>query len=604
MCGICGEVNFRAKIDEMLVRGMTDLLIHRGPDEEGFYFEDGVGLGVRRLAIIDIEGGSQPITNEDESVVVVFNGEIYNFLALRDALIKRGHSFRTKCDTEVIVHLYEEYGERCVEFMEGMFAFIIWDKRKKALFAARDRVGIKPFYYWRKGARFIFASELKPLMLCPEVGRKISQDWLRHYIMLPFSHPYEGAIEGVKKLPPGHFLVFNKEGLEVEKYWELEKGEARSWEDELEESIKEAVKAQLVSDVPRGVFLSGGIDSSIITWAAREAGPIKTISVGFEEKGFSELAYAAFVAKTLGTEHVEMRIGWNEAYSALFKVLGRIDEPLADSSLLPTFMLSQLARGEVKVALAGDGGDELFGGYPRYVGAGFLKKFDRLPDVLKRFLQFLINRVGWEGRGRADFVRYFRRFMRRSEDVVEQYILWLTQAREDVINDFKKFCQVVVPDIDMGDDLIEAFMMLDFKNYLPEDLLRKVDRASMLNSLEVRVPLLSERVIRVASSIPVEYKVQGGHTKLPLRKILAKYLPGSIVRRRKQGFAMPVGKWFAGELGDIAQEMFSGVEIPLIGKDRILAILGEHRGGRRNFGEFLWGLLALAVWVEENEIYG
>ena len=537
MCGICGYCGDPGVAEPReVLRAMRDTLTHRGPDGAGEFIGEGVGLGHRRLSIIDLEGGTQPMENEDGSLVLVFNGEIYNYLELKPDLERRGHRFRTTSDTEVILHLYEELGPRCVEALNGMFAFALWDQGRRRLLLARDRLGKKPLYYQQQGGSLIFASELKALRRHPRVRAEVSAAALDDYLAYGYV-PYDRCIlEGVRKLPPGCLLRWEKGAVRLERYWDVDFPEASgpdeaTWLEELEQLLRDAIRIRLRSDVPLGVFLSGGIDSSgIAALASTEgAGRIKTFSIGFEEQDYDELAYARLSAERYGTEHHELIVRDHDL-SVLPELMYHLDEPFADPSALPTYYVCREARKHVTVCLSGDGGDEVFAGYTRYRQAQRHGRWDALRGLG-------VNRLcgavcGWVPRavpGRGTLERLAAQGAQR---YALQVGIFSAQERRDLLTGSNR--TEVQPDgalfapyfgSDVECDLVTRLQHADQKTYLPDDILVKVDRMSMQNSLEVRAPLLDYRVVEFANSIPSALKLPEGRLKGLLKKMLAPYLP-------------------------------------------------------------------------------
>lgn len=610
MCGIAGIVGFDGRpvgLDEL--RRMCHVMLHRGPDDEGFYLDTGVGLGMRRLSIIDLETGRQPVRNEDGTVWVVFNGEIYNFRQLRTELEGRGHAFYTGTDTETIVHLYEEYGPRCVERLRGMFAFAVWDGRRRQLVLARDRLGIKPLYYAATGGRLLFASELKALLQLPEVERELN--WkavsrLFTFLCTPLS---ESIVEGVRKLEPGHLLIASREGgLRVERYWDLkfEPDHGRREEDfveRLRELLEESVGLHLVSDVPLGAFLSGGIDSSAVvaTMARRASGPVKTFSVGFREAGYDELGYARLVARKFGTEHHELILE-PDVLDVIEDLAWHLDEPFGDSSAIPTYMVSKLAAEHVTVVLSGDGGDELFAGYDRYLVEERERGY-RLPAAARGVLG-IAGRLMPEGARGRNFLRHL------SLAGVERYLDASTLfGREEKKKLFRPEALELLSVYDPWREearylanakggWLSALQYLDLKSYLPLDILTKVDRMSMAHSIEARVPLLDDKLVEFAATIPSELKLRNGTTKHIFKRAMRGILPDEVVNRPKQGFGVPLGRWFRGQLAKFVRELLLSETSKgrgILNTAYIEQLVERHEGGR-DLDLPLWTLISFELW--------
>jgi asparagine synthase (glutamine-hydrolysing) len=611
MCGIYGLFNTDAgsPIDREVLRRMGEALIHRGPDGGGRYTAGPVGMGMRRLSIIDLKTGDQPIANEDRTVWVVFNGEIYNFRELTAELIGKGHQFATASDTEVLVHLYEEHGEECVERLRGMFAFAIWDARRQTLFLARDRVGIKPLYYAETPQEFAFASELKAVTRSPRVGRTVSGPALTAYLQFGYVPDPLSILDGVRKLPPGHTLsVRHGRAGPPRPYWEPTRffatpgtafGEGEAG-DALWDLLRDAVRSHLVSDVPLGAFLSGGIDSTmVVSLMAREvAAPIKTFSVGFREGPFNELPYARRVADWLGAEHHELIMGPGDL-AGLDEVLSMFDEPFADASALPTYLVSRLARQHVKVVLSGDGGDELFAGYDRYLVDHRLRRLGRLGDLgLGGGLRALSN-VLPPGTPGKNFLYAL------SLPRMERYISMISAFPPRILVDFVDPELVAASRVVFnqqvrasdGLDPLSRLQDLDIRTYLPGDILTKVDRMSMANSLEARVPLLDHRVIEFACGVPAALRFRSGQLKYLLRRVLRDKVPSEVLTRPKHGFGVPLELWFANELPGFIRDRLgngSGLATAGINRSSVRALMERYdRQRRQDDCQRLWALMVL-----------
>jgi len=611
MCGIAGIVSLEGKpVFEQELRDMCGAIAHRGPDDEGYYFGTGAGLGMRRLSIIDLASGRQPIRNEDGSVWVVFNGEIYNFRELRRELEGRGHIFSTHTDTEVIVHLYEEYGRRCVDHMRGMFAFALWDERTKQLLLARDRVGIKPLYYAEIDGRILFASELKAILQLTEVERKINWSAASHLFTFLSTPPAEAIIDGIHKLEPGHLLRASPGYTTViERYWDLqfEPDYAREegyFVERVRELLDESVRLHLISDVPLGAFLSGGIDSSSIvaTAAALTPEPLRTFSIGFGEPDYNELDHARVVAQAFGTDHHELTLG-PDALDQMEDLAWYLDEPFGDSSAIPTYLVSKLASSKLKVVLSGDGGDELFAGYDKYVveqrerkrwsltapARGLLGAIGRTMPHGMRGRNFL-HHIALTGAERyLDAGTFFRRddmkqlFRPEVYELFAQYEPWRAKAAY----------------LESGNGhWLSNLQGLDIKNYLPLDILTKVDRMSMAHSIETRVPLLDHKLVEFAATIPPEMNLQGGTTKYVLKRAMRGILPESIIDRPKRGFAVPLGYWFRGKLGTYVRDLLLGDSSRRRGffNGRYIENLVSRHERGENLDLQLWTLISFELW--------
>jgi asparagine synthase (glutamine-hydrolysing) len=611
MCGIAGIVSLEGKpVFERELRAMCGAIAHRGPDDEGYYFGTGVGLGMRRLSIIDLASGRQPIRNEDGSVWVVFNGEIYNFRELRRELEGRGHVFSTHTDTETIVHLYEEYGRQCVDHMRGMFAFAVWDERTRQLLLARDRVGIKPLYYAEIEGRILFASELKAILQLTEVEPKINWSAASHLFAFLSTPPTDAIIDRVHKLEPGHLLSASSGRTPViERYWDL-KFQPEYARDEgyfverVRELLDESVRLHLISDVPLGAFLSGGIDSSSVVAAAAglTAEPLRTFSIGFSEPEYNELAHARVVAQTFHTDHHELTLG-PDALEHMEDLAWYLDEPFGDSSAIATYMVSKLASQKVKVVLSGDGGDELFAGYDKYVVEQRERSRWSWPAPTRSLLG-AIGRTMPDGMRGRNFLRHI------SLASAERYLDAGTFFRRD---DMKKLFRPEVYELlaqyepwrakaeyleSSNCHWLSNLQGLDMKNYLPLDILTKVDRMSMAHSIETRVPLLDHKLVEFAATIPPEMNLRGGTTKYVLKRAMRGILPESIIDRPKRGFAVPLGYWFRGKLGAYVRDLLLGDTSRHRGffdGRYIENLVSRHERGE-NLDLQLWTLISFELW--------
>jgi len=609
MCGICGFAGFRD--DERLTR-MVRSLVHRGPDDEGRYVENAVSLAMRRLSVIDVAGGRQPIWNEARTVCVVMNGEIYNFQELRNALITKGHRFDTKSDTEVLVHLYEDYGEACVEHLRGMFAFALWDRDRQILLLARDRLGIKPLFYAREGGRFWFASEIKAL-IAGGVERTVSAQALQQYLTFLYVPSPATIFEGILQLPPGHILTLTRGEMRIRRYWSLRSDPeaadlgAKEAEERLLAHLKDAIRLHLISDVPLGVFLSGGMDSSTLVALMRtvSGSRIRTFTIGYggADESYNELTFARLVAERFGTDHHEEILEPN-AVDLLPRIIQAFDVPFADSSAIPNYLVSQVARRTVTVALAGHGGDELFGGYPRYLGLRAGALYDRLAAA-SRWIPESLHSDNWPGR--------VRRFLEAGTlPVEERYLRWITflppkWGEEALTPDTLARAGPNTPEQVYrqlyraweSSDPAERAMALDVQTYLPDDLLVLGDRMSMAHSLEVRVPFCDHVVAQFALGLPARDRFRNGRLKAFLKKTLAPFLPVEIVTRSKQGFKVPLARWFNADLKEMVHELLSEETIRRRGYVRypyVRWLLQEHQSGRLNLTDQIYALLVLEIW--------
>jgi len=625
MCGIVGIYNYGSglPVTREALKAMNDLIVHRGPDDEGYFTHENVGLAMRRLSIIDISTGHQPISNEDDTLHIVFNGEIYNFQELRLGLLARGHKFKTKSDTEVILHLYEEKGEDFPKELRGMFAVAVWDKRKKRLTLARDRMGKKPLYYAVTPSFIAFASELRALLAVPGLPRDIDLKAVDSYLTLQYIPSPMSVFKAARKLEPASTLVFEDGKFETKKYWNLPLGERKldgtpveELKERLRAELAEAVKIRLISEVPLGAFLSGGIDSSVIValMAKASAEPVKTFSIGFKEAEFSELGYAKQVAEMYGTKHTEFLVEANMA-SVLEKLAWHYSEPYADSSALPSYFVSRETRKEVTVALNGDGGDENFGGYIRYQAMKVAGYFTAMPDWAKKAALGAMEPFP-EKTAPFNTVWRLRKFLQAvsQRDLAMTYLstvsYFKTDEKERLLS--PAFVNALGRDINYPEryisklfnegqgSLTEKIMYTDLRSYLPECLMTKMDIASMANSLETRSPILDHKVVEFAHLLPDNMKLRGfTGTKWILKEAFKDMLPRRIYKRGKMGFGIPLGPWFRGELKDYwagACLSQKALDRNYFKREELYRLWDEHQRGARDHGYRLWALLMLELW--------
>ena len=626
MCGICGVYNFRNKepVNQDLIKRMTGALKHRGPDDEGIYLGSRVkgsglmvGLGVRRLSIIDLETGHQPIHNEDKTIWIVFNGEIYNFRDLREALEKKGHIFYTKSDTEVILHLYEEYGRDCVQRLNGMFAFAIWDSREERLFLARDRIGIKPLFYVEHKGSIIFASEIKSILENKEISKEIDLQSLYSMMKLQYIPAPKTIFKEIKKLLPGHRLACQKGKISIEKYWDLDLARKEESEafylEELPRLLEESIRLRLISDVPLGAFLSGGIDSSIMVGLMSKFSekPVKTYSVGFEaEDSFNELKYARLASQHFKTDHQELIMKSKDIEELLPKIVYYLDDPITDPAVIPTYLVSKLAKEKVTVVLTGEGGDELFAGYRRYSLDRLAPYYGKLPSIIrKKMISALISKLLPQGRFQQGIEAL------NQPPGVQRYLSWVSKFNDETLeNLYTKEVKEEIKEKGLTSifrsyfespqerDFHSRTLYCDIKTWLPDDLLVKVDRMSMATSLEARVPYLDHRIVELCTSMPIHLKLRGFTSKYILRKALSDLIPEEILKRRKQGFTVPLAPWFRKELRNFTQEILSQNSIAKRGYfdyNYIKHILEEHLEGERNYSREIWSLLVFELWSKK-----
>jgi len=614
MCGICG---FNWK-DAELIKKMTDLISHRGPDREGFFLGDNVSLGSRRLKIIDLSAqADQPIYNEDKSICVVYNGEIYNFPELRAELKSKGHLFSSRTDTEVIVHSYEEYGVNCLSKFDGMFAFALWDNSKKELFLARDRIGIKPLYYYYDGKNIIFGSEIKSILESPIVKREVNLQAVYYYLGYEFVPGPMTMFNNIYKLQPGHYLIYKSGEIKVSRYWDLEFHTENKDKEYYIEGIRkladESVKRRLISDVPLGVFLSGGLDSSTVVALMRRhiTGRLKTFSIGYKDKTYSELEYAEFVSRYFDTEHNVLMIDSIDS-SDIEKALWHLDEPMTDLSAIPFYMICKKAKEDVTVALSGEGGDEVFVGYDRFKASKFYNLYYKmLPALFRRDVIGAVARKLPDQVQKKGLVNITKRFVEGANlpeegmhmrwqyfsSPIQDRLLYLNRFRAKVnmdgflpIRNAMANCNSV--------NRLNREVYLDTRFTMPDSVLMKVDRMSMANSLEVRVPFLDHKLIEFSAGIPSGLKLNGFKTKFIFREAIRTYLPKRIVDRGKQGYSFPSKNWLRNELKDYMVSLLN--ESALI-RDNLNVhyvniLITQHLARTHNHNHILWALINMAVW--------
>jgi len=623
MCGIAGFTQFKPgnPLKMKHLEDMTEALKHRGPDDKGFYQKGPVGLGMTRLAIIDLANGAQPISNERGTIWVVFNGEIYNHLELRGQLEEAGHRFATKSDTEVLVHAYEEYGDKFVSKLRGMFAFALWDQTFQKLMLARDHVGVKPLYYTTADGSLLFGSEIKALLAVPTVARQVDSKQILTLMTLQYVPAPDTLFKGIRKLPAGHYLICQSGKILTRPYWQLPQaspaaGDGKTSSDMEKNMVEElrsrffaSVKEQMMSDVPLGAFLSGGLDSSLVvasmTHQTQKA--VKTYSVGFEnEHDFNELKYAQTVSKFLKSQHREIMVDAQMLNDLIPRLVKYQDDPVIDPAVLPTFVVSLFARQEVKVVLTGEGADELFGGYRRYSFDQLSGGVRLIPGWLKAMVPFVTNRMkdpykqAWHALNKQDLVK---RHMAWSRLCLEETLQGLAGEKllyemehSKVEESLERIFEGAEP---YGFDNLNLMLYMDLKTWLPDDLLSKVDRMSMAASLEARVPYLDHRLVEFAFSLPSSLKLRGNKGKYILKKAAQKYLPREIINRQKKGFAVPLGPWFRKELKPLLVDTLHSEKFRKRGyfnTAKTEEILQEHMTGQRDHHLLLYGLLLVELW--------
>ncbi|MBK7512435.1 MAG: asparagine synthase (glutamine-hydrolyzing) [Chloracidobacterium sp.] len=622
MCGIVGFVNNSERAaDQGVLEAMNGAIVHRGPDDDGFYVHDNVGMAMRRLSIIDLAGGKQPMHNADRTKWIVFNGEIYNYRELRADLEKRGHSFYTNSDTEAIIHLYDEYGADCLQYLRGMFAIAIWDKSDRSLFLARDRVGKKPILYSHQpNGDLIFGSEFQAILKHPSVTREVDYGAIDSYLSYLCVPAPETAFKQIRKLEPGHWLKWKDGNVETRRYWlpDFSKKIKISEDEAIQETtriLRESTKLRMISEVPLGAFLSGGVDSSIVValMAQESAAPVKTFSIGFEEQDFSELKYARRVAEHVGAEYSEFIVR-PDALEVLPTLVEHYGEPYADSSAVPTYYVAKETRQHVTVALNGDGGDESFAGYERYMAMEVAELYRRIPRILRRTLIEGPIRMLPTSEIKKTRVRDVQRFLiSANESRKERYARWMSAIKptaklallySDEMNarvGEHNAAAVLDEWFDRAGDLglLDATLLADQMTYLPNDLLVKVDIATMANSLEARSPFLDHKVIEFAASLPESLKMNRFRPKYLLKKVAARLVPPEVVYRRKMGFGVPIAHWFRGEMKDFVRDVLlspASLSRGVFRPETIQMYIDQHIRGEVDHATPIWTLLMLELW--------
>lgn len=638
MCGICGFVglNDRQYIDRTTLSAMNNIMKHRGPDDEGVYLgmridEDKfcVGLGHRRLSIIDLSvNGRQPMSNEDGSVWIVYNGEVYNFIEIREDLIKKGHQFKSHTDSEVIIHLYEEKGRECVNYLRGMFAFAIWDEKKKTLFAARDRLGIKPFYYYFDNEKLIFASEAKSILRSGKINAQVNKSVIDAYLTFGYVPAPQTMFDGIKKLQPGYSFICDKRGIFIEKYWdidEIEQGQDKGekyYIEQFRDILDDCVRMRLISDVPLGVFLSGGLDSSTVVGLMSKmtnGTPVKTFCVGYKDKQASELEYARIVAKRFNTEHHEFCLEPTDFYEFIPKLVWHFDEPVAEAAAIPLYFISKLAGEHVTVLLSGEGADELFAGYPIYKYMNVIENYRIIPRFLrKNFFNHVLK-------GLICSEKKSNKYLQWSELPIElRYAGVSTEITDNFKSSFysqdflKNFSQGYSPAVYFSEyyrnvknkDLLTKMLYIDTKVWLPDDLLIKADKMSMATSVELRVPFLDYKMVEFAMSVPSKYKIKNWTNKYLLKKAVEGFLPKEIIYRKKKGFPVPINAWFKGDFSEKVADVLLDPRSKKRGyfnSEYISKVVKLHKDGKEDYSKLLFSLLILEIWhrvfIDNNSSY-
>lgn len=624
MCGICGIFHYdgRSDADPTVLTAMSDMITHRGPDDSGQFVDGPVGIGMRRLSIIDLGTGQQPIFNEDRSLALVCNGEIYNFRDLRAALAARGHRFTTSGDIEPLVHLYEDVELDLPVHLRGMFAIALWDAKRRRLLLVRDRLGVKPLYFSDAGKTLVFGSEVKALLRHPTVRREVDPDALHHYLSLNYVPAPLSMMRGVRQLAPGEMLVCDAGGVRTRPYWDLrfqpEHGVSEDeWARRVRDKLEEATRIRLVSDVPFGAFLSGGVDSSaVVAMMARNLpDPVRTFSIDFEEASFSEGEHAERVARLYRTEH-RSRVAQSDWVDLVDELVWYADDPLADSSMIPVYLVSAFAREHVTMVLTGDGGDEAFAGYPTYNAYFVRELYRRVPAPIRRHLVRRVVEALPVSSAKVSFDFRAKRFVSGAELGAEEAHFWWRailseDAKRDLYSDaFRERLAHARPTADLyrehfersgTDDPLSRMLYADTRFYLPADMLTKVDRMSMAHALEARGPFLDHQMVELAARIPSDVKFKGRKQKYILKKALAPLLPASILHRKKAGFNVPVGAWLHGEFGTRAREVLAPDRVAAAGffrPDGVRRLLDEHAARHADHSFPIWGLFCFQLWYE------
>ncbi|HEV8583715.1 MAG TPA: asparagine synthase (glutamine-hydrolyzing) [Methylomirabilota bacterium] len=626
MCGIVGMVQARPdrRPDEVVLKRMADRIAHRGPDDEGFVVRGPVALGIRRLRIIDLETGRQPMTGEDGTIWVVFNGEIYNYRELTTRLTAAGHTFRTRSDTEAIVHAWEMRGPDALNDLEGMFGLAVWNDATQTLVLARDRLGIKPVYYAVLPEGLVFASELKAMLEHPGVSRELDVEALSAYLAHEWVPAPRSIVKSVRKLPPGHRLVYARGEARVERWWDVRYGsdgpviEVQAAA-KLGAALDLSVRQHLLADVPLGVFLSGGLDSATVAaFARRHSTRLNTFSIGFEDASFDESKYARQVAAVLGTEHHEEVLGADAALDLVGGLAELVDEPLGDASILPTFLLSRFARKSVTVALSGDGGDEIFAGYPTYQAHRLAHAWARAPRAARAVARATVRRMP-VSHGNLSLDFRLKRFVDGADlDPVTRHAVWMGSFTPHEQGDLLTAAALArlpgppsyaewerIAESAPAEPWLHRVLYLDLKGYLGEGVLQKVDRASMACSLEVRVPLLDRRVVEVAAAMPPEMKLRRLTTKHVLKWLMRTRLPKEIVSRPKKGFGVPLARWFRGPLCPLLEEVCEPEALRragLVRPETVTRLIHEHQRGEHDHRKKLYTLLVFLLWARRHRV--
>ncbi|MEM9940635.1 MAG: asparagine synthase (glutamine-hydrolyzing) [Planctomycetota bacterium] len=619
MCGISGIFQWKASGaagPAGSLQQMLDRMIHRGPDDQGQHVDHELAMGMRRLSIIDLADGQQPISNEDGRFTVVFNGEIYNYIELRKSLQKRGHHFQTNSDTEVIVHLFEDHGPDCVQHLRGMFAFAIWDRQRRELFIARDRLGIKPLYLYHDSNRLIFSSEIKSILCCPGVHSELDRFALSDYLSLKYVPAPRTLFRGIESLPPGFAAKVSQASFQKYPYWDLQFSDKQNFQSEedciaqLLDQLKESVRLRLRSDVPFGAFLSGGLDSSLIVALMNELldQPVNTFSVGFDGQGLGdELPFARQVANQFGCNHHELLITANDFIENAEKVIYHLDQPIADQATVATYMVAGLARQHVKMVLTGEGGDELFAGYARYSVERLATTFNWIPDPVGKLLRKTVaylpglrrQKIALNALTQRSEVKRFSNWFPMFNDDLKQHVIsntflpYVSEINESFAGHLKN-TDATLP--------LDRMLYVDSKTWLPDYLLLRGDKLTMAQSLEARIPLLDHHLVEFACGMNPDMKLRGRTRKYALKKAAEQLLPPSIVHRKKQGFPIPIHQWLRNEANEMMNDLLSPININRRGyfdADQVNRLVREHESGFADHSTELWGLMSIEIWMDQ-----
>ncbi|ONI39611.1 asparagine synthase (glutamine-hydrolyzing) [Candidatus Epulonipiscium fishelsonii] len=604
MCGFCGFIDINLENKETVLAQMMDKIIHRGPDSSGEFIDENVGLGFRRLSIIDLADGAQPLYNEDESLVLTFNGEIYNYQGIRKFLIDKGHVFKTQTDSEVLLHGYEEFGTNLLSHLRGMFSFVIWDREKKILFGARDYFGIKPFYYYHEGSKFVYGSEIKAILEHPNIIKELNEEMLEQYLTFQYSPGKETFFNRIFKLPPAHYFIFKNNKMEITRYWEPEfnvvPDKFENYVDKIDETIKNSIEAHKISDVEVGCFLSSGVDSSYVASCFNGD---KTFTVGFDNEQYNEISYAQDLSRELGVEHFSKIITPEEYWDILPTVQYFMDEPLADPSSVALYFVSQLASKHVKVVLSGEGADELFGGYNIYKEPIDTAKYRQLPRWLRVSFAKVAKAIPFRFRGKNFLIR-------GSKSIEERFIgnanIFSPEERKAILKNPTLAClpQVLTKQfynkVRQKDD-VTKMQYLDINMWLVGDILLKADRMSMAHSLELRVPFLDKEVCKLATTLPLEYRVNEENTKVAMRAAANRNMPEATANKKKLGFPVPIRVWLKEDhYYNLVKDYFiSNSAKRYFNTKNLIILLEEHRIGKVDNSRKIWTVFMFLVWYKQ-----